>query len=61
MAYRGYTEEIDYNRARPRLTKLLENRDVCIVGRELDIETNCKEGVYKITEKGIIRVKVNEI
>ena len=57
MAYRGYTAEIDYNRARPRLTKLLECRDVCIVGKELDIETNCKEAVYVITEKGKNRVE----
>ena len=42
MAYRGYTKEIDYNNARPRLTKLLEDRYVCIVGKELDRETNCK-------------------
>ena len=56
MAYRGYTTEIDYNKARPRLTKLLENREVCIVGKELDIETNCKEAVYVITEKGKRRV-----
>ena len=49
MAYRGYTKDIDYNHARPRL---LENREVCIVGKELDVETNCKEVVYKITEKG---------
>lgn len=61
MAYRGYTEEIDYNRARPRLTKLLENRDVSVVGRTLDVETNCKEGIYEITEKGINRVKAYEI
>lgn len=26
MAYRGYTKEIDYNHARPRLTNLLEKR-----------------------------------
>lgn len=52
MAYRGMTNEIDYNHARPRLTKLLENREVCIVGKELDTETNCKEVVYKITERG---------
>lgn len=56
MAYRGYTKEIDYNNARPRLTGLLEKRDVCIVGKELDTETNCKEVVYKITEKGIQRL-----
>lgn len=52
MAYRGYTKEIDYNNARPRLTHLLENREVYIVGKELDPQTNCKEVVYKITEKG---------
>lgn len=52
MAYKGYTKEIDYNHARPRLTHLLENREVCIVGKELDTETNCKEVVYQITQKG---------
>lgn len=57
MAYRGYTTEIDYNKARPRLTQLLENREVCIVGKEIDIETNCKEAVYVITEKGKRRVE----
>ena len=60
MAYRGYTKEIDYNHARPRLTKLLEKREVCIVGKELDRETNCKEVVYKITELGKERIR-NEI
>ncbi len=52
MAYRGYTKEIDYNHARPRLTNLLENREVCIVGKALDNETNCKEVIYQITQKG---------
>lgn len=52
MAYRGYTKEVDYNHARPRLTNLLEKRDVCIVGKELDQETNCKEVVYQITQQG---------
>ena len=57
MAYRGYTKEIDYNHARPRLTNLLEKRQVCIVGKELDTETNCKEVVYQITELGRERIK----
>lgn len=57
MAYRGYTKEVDYNYARPRLTSLLEKREVCIIGKELDIKTNCKEVVYKITEKGIERIR----
>lgn len=57
MAYRGYASEIDYNNARPRLTNLLEKREVCVVGRELDRETNCKEGVYQITQKGIERLE----
>lgn len=48
MAYRGYTKEIDYNHARPRLTSLLEKREVCIVGKEIDVETNCKEVAYEI-------------
>lgn len=52
MAYRGMTNEVDYNHARPRLTGLLEKRDVCIVGKELDTETRCKEVVYQITNKG---------
>lgn len=52
MAYRRYTKEIDYNHARPRLTALLEKRQVCIVGKELDIETHCKEVIYQITEQG---------
>lgn len=57
MAYRGYTKEIDYNHARPRLTNLLEKRQVCIVGKELDTETNCKEVGYQITELGRERIK----
>lgn len=57
MAYREYTKEIDYNNARPRLTSLLEKREVCIVGKELDTETNCKEVVYKITAKGKERLE----
>ena len=57
MAYRGYTKAIDYNHARPRLTNLLEKRQVCIVGKELDTETNCKEVVYQITELGRERIK----
>lgn len=52
MAYRNYTKEIDYNHARPRLTSLLEKRQVCIVGKELDAETHCKEVIYQITELG---------
>lgn len=60
MEYRGYTTEIDYNKARPRLTKLLEYREVCIVGKELDTEINCKEAVYSITEKGQRRVESYE-
>lgn len=52
MAYRNYTKEIDYNHARPRLTSLLEKRQVCIVGKELDSETHCKEVIYQITELG---------
>lgn len=59
MAYRNYTKEIDYNHARPRLTKLLEKREVCIVGKELDKETNCKEVVYQITQKGKDRLEKN--
>jgi hypothetical protein len=59
MAYRGYTKEIDYNHARPRLTALLEKRQVCIVGKELDIETHCKEVVYQITEQG--RKRINNV
>ena len=57
MAYRGYTKEIDYNHARPRLTNLLEKRQVCIVGKALDTETKCKEVVYQITELGRERVE----
>ena len=57
MAYRGYTKEVDYNYARPRLTSLLEKREVCIVGKELDIKTNCQEVVYKITNLGKERIR----
>lgn len=57
MAYRGMTKEVDYNHARPRLTKLLENREVCIVGKKEDQETHCKAVVYQITQKGKARIK----
>ena len=57
MAYRNYTKEIDYNHARPRLTSLLEKRQVCIVGKALDLETHCKEVIYQITEQGKERLK----
>lgn len=57
MAYRGYTREVDYNNARPRLTNLLEKREVCIVGKALDTDTNCKEVVYQITQKGVDRLR----
>lgn len=61
MAYRGMTKQVDYNNARPRLTNLLENREVCVVGKKLDRETNCKEAVYKITEKGRKRVELSNM
>ena len=51
MAYRSYTKEIDYNYARPRLTGLLEKREVCIVGKEV---------VYQITQKGTDRLTVSK-
>lgn len=56
MAYRNYIKELDYNCARPRLTNLLEKREVCVVGKEIDKETNCKEAVWQITQKGIDRL-----
>lgn len=61
MAYKNYTREIDYNNARPRLTNLLEKRDVCIVGKALDKETNCKEVVYQITKQGKDRLEKNMV
>lgn len=61
MAYRNYTKEIDYNNARPRLTSLLEKREVCIVGKVLDKETNCKEVVYQITKQGKDRLEKNMV
>lgn len=61
MAYRNYTKEIDYNHARPRLTNLLEKRDVCIVGKKLDKDTNCKEVVYQITKQGKDRLEKNMV
>lgn len=52
MKEKGFIKEVDYNHARPRLTSLLEKREVCIIGKSLDIETNCKEVIYQITLKG---------
>ena len=56
MKEKGFIKEVDYNHARPRLTSLLEKREVCIIGKSLDRETNCKEVIYQITSKGKERI-----
>lgn len=56
MKEKGFIKEVDYNHARPRLTSLLEKREVCIIGKLLDRETNCKEVIYQITQKGRERI-----
>ncbi len=48
MCERGFTNNYERNNASPRLTDLLEDRKVMVVGRELDQLTGKKVAVYRI-------------
>ena len=54
MCERGFTNTVERNNASPRLTDLLEKRQVTIVGRAMDYTTGKKVSVYRISgEKSI--------
>lgn len=57
MQQRGFINNAERNNASARLTKLLEDRKVAVVGKELDKITGKKVAVFKIVEekKGIRR------
>lgn len=50
MWQRGFTNTAERNNASPRLTSLLEQRKVVVVGKEEDKVTGKKVAVYKIAE-----------
>ena len=47
MCERGFINNAERNNASPRLTKLLEDRKVIVVGKELDEITGKKVAIYK--------------
>lgn len=54
MCERGFTNTLERNNASPRLTDLLEKRQVIIVGKAMDYTTGKKVSVYRISgEKSI--------
>lgn len=48
MCERGFTNTVERNNASPRLTSLLEQRKVIIVGKALDTVTGKRAAVFKI-------------
>lgn len=48
MWQRGFTNNVERNNASPRLTSLLEQRRVVVVGKEIDKITGKKVAVFKI-------------
>lgn len=48
MQQRGFTNTAERNNASPRLTSLLEQRKVIVVGKEIDNVTGKKVSIYKI-------------
>lgn len=48
MRQRGFTNTAERNNASPRLTSLLEQRKVIVVGKEVDNITGKKVAVFKI-------------
>lgn len=48
MCERGFTNTVERNNASPRLTDLLEQRKVIIVGKALDHITGKKVAVFKV-------------
>ena len=50
MMQRGFINNAERNNASPRLTSLLEQRKVVVVGKEIDKITGKKVAVFKIAE-----------
>ena len=50
MCERGFTNTIERNNASPRLTSLLEQRKVIIVGKTIDHITGKNVAVYKVAK-----------
>lgn len=50
MMKRKFINNDDRNNASPRLTSLLEQRKVIVVGKELDEHTNKKVAVFRIAD-----------
>lgn len=48
MCERGFTNTVERNNASPRLTSLLEQRKVIVVGKALDTVTGKRVAVFKI-------------
>lgn len=48
MMQRGFTNNAERNNASPRLTSLLEQRKVVVVGKEIDKITGKKVAVFKV-------------
>ena len=48
MQQRGFTNTTERNNASPRLTSLLEQRKVIVVGKEIDNVTGKKVSIFKI-------------
>lgn len=49
MQEKGFTNNAERNNASPRLTSLLEQRKVIVVGKALDKVTGKKVAIYKKT------------
>ena len=56
MCQRGFTNTVERNNASPRLTSLLEDRKVIVVGKMKDETTGKKVAIYKIAEGKIENV-----
>lgn len=50
MWQRGFTNTVERNNASPRLTSLLEDRKVVVVGKEIDKVTGKKVAIFKIAK-----------
>lgn len=48
MMQRGFTNNAERNNASPRLTSLLEQRKVVVVGKEVDKITGKKVAIFKV-------------
>ena len=51
MWQRGFTNIAERNNASPRLTSLLEDRKVVVVGKEIDKVTGKKVAIFKIAKE----------